>query len=257
VAIDPFIMTNGVSEKEPSAAQSMDTGLSRTDLSESMAKHHQRVDPTNWEQIFVVGDVHGCHTELEALLGKLSVGADDLVIFVGDLVRKGPASAAVLETIRGRENCLSVRGNNEQKLIDGRVSLAGVEPHREWLEALPAVISLGESLVTHGGIDPRIEFADHGLRDFQEVRALPASNGYDGPFWFEQHRSTPRVFFGHTVLSEPVDTPSAVGLDTGCVYGGALTAYDYRADAFVSVDAERAYVERRESKILDIPALHG
>lgn len=54
----------------------------------------------------------------------------------------------------------------------------------------------------------------------------PNGDGYDGPFWFETYEGPPRVFFGHTVLEEPFEREWTVGLDTGCVYGGTVTAYD-------------------------------
>jgi len=72
----------------------------------------------------------------------------------------------------------------------------------------------------------------------------PLADGYDGPFWFEQYDRTPRVFFGHTALEEPIVGDGAIGLDTGCVYGGALTAYDCNADEFVSLSPDETYQER-------------
>ncbi len=74
----------------------------------------------------------------------------------------------------------------------------------------------------------------------------PNGDGYDGPFWFETYEGPPRVFFGHTVLAEPVDREWAVGLDTGCVYGGDLTAYDVRRERFLSVPG--ATLEDRSSE---------
>jgi serine/threonine protein phosphatase 1 len=62
------------------------------------------------------------------------------------------------------------------------------------------------------------------------------------------------VFFGHTVMDGPVATDHAVGLDTGCVYGGGLTAYDVRGDEFVTVPSEE-YQRRADRKILDLPAV--
>jgi len=73
------------------------------------------------------------------------------------------------------------------------------------------------------------------------MRAVPPENGYDGPA---------RVFFGHTVFDEPRVSDTAVGLDTGCVYGGSLTAYEYWSDDLVSVPAEETYQSRAASKIL-------
>jgi serine/threonine protein phosphatase 1 len=75
-------------------------------------------------------------------------------------------------------------------------------------------------------------------------------NGYDGPFWFDAHDGPPRVFFGHTVLESPVDTEGAIGLDTGCVYGGSLTAYDVSAGEFVSVPSGRTHQSRSAEKFL-------
>jgi diadenosine tetraphosphatase ApaH/serine/threonine PP2A family protein phosphatase len=83
------------------------------------------------------------------------------------------------------------------------------------------------------------------------MRAVPPQNGYSGPFWFEGYEGPPRVFFGHTVLERPLETEAAVGLDTGCVYGGELTAYDCTRDRFVSVPAEAAYRQRAHEKVLE------
>nr|WP_233274774.1 metallophosphoesterase [Haladaptatus cibarius] len=74
----------------------------------------RRIDADEWDDIYVVGDVHGCLTELESLLETLGVNDDDdLVVFVGDLIRKGPDSLGVLELVQANDNLLSVRGNNE------------------------------------------------------------------------------------------------------------------------------------------------
>ena len=81
--------------------------------------------------------------------------------------------------------------------------------------------------------------------------SLPG-NGYDGPFWFESYEGPPRVFFGHTVLAEPLVTEWAVGLDTGCVHGGKLTAYDCETEEVVSVPAERTYRPRSDDKVLHL-----
>jgi serine/threonine protein phosphatase 1 len=224
-------------------------------FSPAVEPYHRRLDSTAWEDVYLVGDVHGCLTELETLLAELNPGEEDLVVFVGDLVRKGPDSAGVVELVRQQENFHTVRGNNEQKFLDGEKSLAKLESHYDWFAELPLVVSLDDVLVTHGGVDPRRPLAEHTPHDLLESRAIPPENGYDGPFWFELHDASPRVFFGHTVLEAPVLTDGAVGLDTGCVYGGELTAYDYRTDELVSVPAERTYQERPGHKILELPEI--
>jgi serine/threonine protein phosphatase 1 len=220
------------------------------DFHDAVAPLHRRFDVAAFEDIYVVGDVHGCRRELETLWRELGPGDDDLVVFVGDLIRKGPDSRGVVEFVREKPNAHSIRGNNEAKLIHDRVDLPALDPLADYIESLPVAISWAEDVAVHGGVDPRRALADHDVRDLLETRSIPPGNGYDGPFWFESYEGPPRVFFGHTVLDYPVETDWAIGLDTGCVYGGSLTAYDYHDDSFVSVPAEETYQERADRKVI-------
>ena len=213
---------------------------------------HQRIDSTAWEDIYVVGDVHGCRDSLERLLDSLSPSRDDLVVFVGDIVRKGPDSRGVLELVRERPNFRTVRGNNEQKLVDGRASLdALTDDHLAYLESLPVLLSWDDVVVVHGGIDHRKPLAEHTLTELLNTRSLAPEGGYERPYWFETRDRLPQVFFGHTVLTEPLVSRYAVGLDTGCVYGGQLTAYDYRAGTPRAVDPPEAYHSRSADSIVE------
>ncbi|ERH08719.1 MAG: calcineurin-like phosphoesterase [halophilic archaeon J07HX64] len=213
---------------------------------------HERIDSTAWEDIYVVGDVHGCRGTLERLLDSLELSPDDLVVFVGDLLRKGPDSSGVLELLRTRPNLRAVRGNNEQKLIDGRSSLDSLtDDDLSYLESLPAVLSWDDVMVVHGGIDHRKPFVDHSLTEVLNARSLAPEGGYNRPYWFETRDTLPRVFFGHTVLAKPLESRYAVGLDTGCVYGGQLTAYDYRAETLRSVDPPETYHSRAADSIVN------
>jgi len=218
-------------------------------FSPSVAREHWRFDADEYENVYVIGDVHGCIAELRALWDRLEVADQDVVVFVGDLVRKGPASLEVVEFVCSRENAISVRGNNEAKIVHDRIDTTPFEPIVETIASFPLVVSWNDALVVHGGVDPTRSLADHTGEDLLETRSLPPENGYDGPFWFESYQKLPRVFFGHTVLEEPFVGDSAVGLDTGCVYGGSLTAYDYRRDELVRVPAERTYRSRSDDKI--------
>lgn len=200
--------------------------------------YHRRISLESWDDVYVVGDVHGCLDPLERVLERLEPTDRDLVVFVGDLVRKGPESAAVLELVREAPNMLSVRGNNEQKLLSGDATVPGFGPvEYDQLVSMPVAISWEDTLVVHGGVDPRKRPAAHTAEELQTMRSIDPADGYDGPFWFDEYVGPPRVYFGHTVLERPVDRQWAVGLDTGCVYGGQLTAYDVRNDRFVSVQA--------------------
>ncbi|WP_097009159.1 metallophosphoesterase family protein [Natronoarchaeum philippinense] len=223
-------------------------------FSDAVEQRHHRIDADEWQNVYVIGDIHGCLTELKALVERIDPDPDELLAFVGDLVRKGPDSAGVVEYVRDRPNAVPVLGNNEAKVLRGDADPGLDDEHVDYLETLPAVLSWGDHAVVHGGVDPSRPLFEHGVEDFLTMRA-PLGDGYDGPFWFEQYERTPQVFFGHTVLDAPVVGEGAIGLDTGCVYGGALTAYDCGADEFVSVPARDTYQERSRSKFVD-PSEH-
>nr|WP_247375471.1 metallophosphoesterase family protein [Halorientalis brevis] len=229
-----------------------DLMLTDTDFADEVADRHLRFDAAQYDDIYVVGDVHGCIDELRTLWDRVDPSGDDVVLFVGDLIRKGPDSEAVVEFVQSRPNALSVRGNNEAKVINDRIDTGPFAAFEDGLEELPVVISWDDAMIVHGGVHPEWALADHDIVDFQEMRGVPVGNSYDGPYWFDSYQGPPRVFFGHTVLEDPVVREWAIGLDTGCVYGGDLTAYDYRSDEFVSVPAEETYRDRSDDKILDV-----
>ena len=211
---------------------------------------HERFEIDSYGGIYIVGDVHGSRNSLERLLTELELAGDDLVVFVGDLVRKGPDSPGVIDLVRGDSRLVSVRGNNEQKIVRGDKDPDWLrEGDREYFESLPVAISFDDVLVVHGGIDPQRSLADHTVEELLTMRS-PHGDGYHGPFWYDDYDGPYRVFFGHTVHDYPVKREHAVGLDTGCVYGGTLTAYDYRNDEFLTVEA-KTHQERANSKIVD------
>ncbi|RQH02643.1 metallophosphoesterase family protein [Natrarchaeobius oligotrophus] len=196
------------------------------------------LDPTNWERTFVIGDVHGCRSTLERLLATLEISEDDLVVFVGDLVRRGPDNHGVVEIVRDAPNMYSVRGNNEAKIIEARRDPGNLTVEDvDWIRSLPVVISWDETLVVHAGVDPRKRLSDQSVADLLDIDVLNA----DGDWW-ERYDGDHRIVFGHEPLEEPLHRERLVGIDTGCVYGGSLTAYDWRNDRTTSVDVDPAEV---------------
>lgn len=217
-----------------------------------VARQFETYDTSDWKEAWLVGDVHGCRDALERLLDSLDPGSDELVVFVGDLVRKGPDSSGVCRLVRERENLVSVRGNNEQKLLDGRAACPSLTAADErFLTSLPLVIGIDETVVLHGGIDHRKPLTAHDPDELLTLRSLDGNGTYDRPYWFEERSAGRRVAFGHTVLSEPFHSPWAVGLDTGCVYGGQLTAYRVSTGEFVAVESGRTYQSRSADCIVD------
>jgi len=211
-----------------------------------------RIEPARWRRIYVVGDIHGCVHELEELLDRVALGEDDLLLCVGDVVDKGPDSVAALRKVVEAPNILSVQGNGEAKLLRGEITIDGLgSALLEEVRAWPLVIGWTRHLVLHGGIDPTRSPEDHTPEDLRTLRSLAHGSDYRPPFWFQRYEGSERIFFGHTALRSPLRAPSAIGLDTGCVYGGRLTAYDVGRDRFLSVPARRTYRPRDPEEYAD------
>lgn len=178
----------------------------------------RRINRAIYESVNVVGDVHGCRATLERLLQRVDPATDDLVVLVGDLVRRGPDSRGVIDLVRSTPNVVSVRGNNEEKIIRGKKHLPELTASDiSWLRELPATLSWDGHLVVHGGIDPRKPRDELTVRDLQNTASISDDGGR--PYWWEVYDGPERVFFGHKVLERPFVGPSAVGLDTRCAYG--------------------------------------
>lgn len=213
---------------------------------------YERIDPSAWDDVWIVGDVHGCEDALRRLLDAVEFGPADLAVVVGDLVRKGPDSATVTQFVRDRENVRSVMGNNERKLARGDASLPSLSAaDREFLTSLPVGIQLGDAIVVHGGVDHRKSLSDHSIDELLTTRSLVPGASYDRPYWFERRTEGPRVFFGHTVMAEPFVSPWAVGLDTGCVYGGRLSAMHLGTGRIEQVSPATTHQSRSADSIVE------
>jgi hypothetical protein len=201
----------------------------------------------------IVGDVHGCAGELEQLLDAVAFTSGDRLVFVGDLVARGPDSLGVLDIAR-RTGAIVVRGNHEQKLLDwleGRERWIRGEAtakapigkmHRDLGHALRPVdwsllkssriwVDLPEHAlrIVHAGIDPAVPFKRQKPDTMLRIRTVIAAdgNGKRGQryeLWGLHYAGPPHIVFGHNAAPGLQLHPWATGLDTGCVYGGRLTA---------------------------------
>ncbi|MBX3191954.1 MAG: metallophosphoesterase [Labilithrix sp.] len=200
----------------------------------------------------IVGDVHGCRAELEALLDRVAFSSGDRLIFVGDLVARGPDSLGVLDVVR-RTGAIVVRGNHEQKLIDWRDARhawlrgeAAAKPpigrmHRDlarslrpidWalLETSPYYVELPEHglVVVHAGVLPGVAIDAQPPATLMRLRTVRvrSKRGRKGEhvLWGSCYAGPPQIVFGHNAAPGLQLHAWATGLDTGCVYGGRLTA---------------------------------
>jgi serine/threonine protein phosphatase 1 len=141
-------------------------------FSDTVEPHHHRLTIDDADDVYVVGDVHGSRSALESLLATLDLGDDGIVVFVGDLVRKGPDSPGVVDLVRDDDRLLSVRGNNEQKILRGDKTPDWLRAgDRAYFESLPVAISFAECLVVHGGVDPDRPLDEHTAEDLLTMRA--------------------------------------------------------------------------------------
>jgi hypothetical protein len=192
----------------------------------------------------LVGDVHGCTGELEELLERVRfVEGSDRLVLLGDLLVRGPDVHGTLAAAR-RVGARAVRGNHEDKLLGWhrnkkkplgpdheRVARVLTEAEWRYLEKLPLWIDLPEHGVraVHAGVVPGLPIARVPADALLKMRTLDARGRWSdeadgGALWGTLYTGPPHVVFGHHARPEPQLHPWATGLDTGCVYGGKLTA---------------------------------
>lgn len=236
----------------------------------------------------VIGDVHGCRSELETLLTGLGYGIspDDAgrpvdaahpegrrAVFLGDLVDRGPDSPGVLRLVMGMVgsgHAFAVPGNHENKLVRALkgANVAITHGLAETLAQLeletPAfradVASFCYDLVSHLVLDEgRLVVAHAGLKEAYHGRASGRvrsfalygdTTGETDEFglpvrypWAKDYRGRAMVLYGHTPTPEAAWVNNTMCLDTGCVFGGKLTALRYPEKEVVSVPAEQIWYE--------------
>jgi len=217
-----------------------------------------------------VGDLHGCFNEALDLLAKCGVTSSDRVIFIGDIVDRGPDVAKCVDLAMKHE---CVLGNHEDRHLsyvrDKQVPQSGshfethkqLRPeHYEYFKSLPLKIALPEHnlVVVHAGLLPWRPLAaqdPYHLLHAQMVRPyddeMKPSTKTKWPskvkdetgwtFWANLWYGPERVVFGHTTLSKPLLTDNLAGVDGGCCHGRELWALDVDAWKITSVKARKQH----------------
>ena len=239
----------------------------------------------------IIGDVHGCADELEALLGKLGYGtatytdevqerrfrvtapAGRKVIFVGDLVDRGPRVGDTLRIAMDMVEAgvaFCVLGNHEAKVdqwLNGRdvqikhgldttiadINAAGFAFRARVKTFIKGLISHymldgGKLAVAHAGIKAEMQGrAARAIRAFclygettgeTDEYGLPVRHN-----WASDYRGDTRVIYGHTPVVEAEWLNNTLCIDTGCVFGGKLTALRYPEMEIVSEAARAVYCQ--------------
>jgi protein phosphatase len=231
----------------------------------------------------IIGDVHGCCDELEDLLQQLGYVRDDgrpwshpagrKAIFVGDLVDRGPRIVDTLKTamaMSGAGSALCVPGNHDIKLkrkLDGRdvtvshgldrtlAELDAESPEfraevRTFLDGLVShyVFDEGHLVVAHAGM--KQEMQGRGSAKVRDFALFGETTGETDEFglpvrfnWASEYRGRASVVYGHTPVPDPEWLNRTINIDSGCVFGGRLTALRWPERELVSVAARQTYAD--------------
>ena len=195
------------------------------------------------------------------------------VLFVGDYVDRGPKIVDVLRLVMAMYksgNALCVPGNHDVKLARALRGKNVAQTHglaeslnqleNETPEFREQVADFIEGLVSHYVLDRgKLVVAHAGMKQEYQGRAsgrvrqftlYGETTGETDEFglpvrlnWAEEYRGQATVVYGHTSVAEPEWMNRTINIDTGCVYGGKLTALRYPEKEFVSVPAKQIYYE--------------
>jgi predicted phosphodiesterase len=268
------VLSEGVGEvlKEAMAVGGAEEGNPTVEMERFLAlkaRLRERREP----KIIVIGDVHGCVEELRALIKKVEYSPGDLLVFLGDMVAKGPESIPVIRLAR-EVGALSVRGNHENEVIRWSRALAlgaqsnfksehyliamGLEDADvEWLRNLPWYISCSDLqlLFVHAGFVADQRLSKQHPRFMINMRSILADGTVSARYyqdypWARTWQGPQTVLFGHDARRGMQEYEQALGLDTGCVYGGNLTACILPGKELVQVPAAEPYIVNRYDRIM-------
>eukprot|EP00026_Physarum_polycephalum_P014712 Phypoly_transcript_15259.p1 GENE.Phypoly_transcript_15259~~Phypoly_transcript_15259.p1 ORF type:complete len:240 (+),score=33.11 Phypoly_transcript_15259:208-927(+) len=217
----------------------------------------------------VVGDVHGCIDELRDLLVKCEYNEFlDNLVFVGDLVGKGPSGHKVVEFARTHK-AKCVVGNHDDLLIAIKKGQRPKEHMKDpthiadyenmsdadWdyftnlshYVELPIKTESGAPVVVvHAGLQPGVPLDAQQPFNMMNMRNLdesgtPLKEAEKGTAWIDKWEGPYFVIFGHDAIRGIQKTDWALGLDTGCCYGNRLSAVILPKFEVVSVEARKMY----------------
>ncbi len=202
-------------------------------------------------QIVAIGDIHGCVRSLKTMWNILKPYKEATHVFIGDYIDRGPDSSLVVEfllDVRFDRNCVFLRGNHEQMLLDalnrnevdnwiyngGESTLKSYDnpqrlsdlpaSHIEFYHETKLYYDTDSYFFVHAGAPPH--------QTIEQSKNDPKAEHFF--LWGREHLNafeTPwekTVVFGHTPRPYPIRKPKMIGIDTGCVYDelgyGKLTA---------------------------------
>jgi len=222
-----------------------------------------------------ISDIHGCIEEFDEMLIKLQYNKQtDRIILLGDLVDRGPDSNGVVRKAR-ELNLECVMGNHEQKFLkwlNSNKKLYDTKPHYskfsdediDYIFRMPTYIKVENTIVVHAGLRAGISLSNQSKNDMTHIRYIGPDGDLIGlrkvtkfgkenlkaHFWTEYWKGPESVVYGHSVhsyeqpfIEEVAPGINCIGTDTGCVFGGHLTAYILETKEIVQVKAKQMYFQ--------------
>lgn len=212
---------------------------------------YQRINGDDWRNAWVVGDLHGCYTNLMSRLDAVGFDpAQDLLISVGDLIDRGSENVECLDLIN-QPWFRAVRGNHEQMMLDAILAYGSVTHWMSnggtWFYNLdPDQQILAKSLVHKSTVLPLIIEVEKDGKKFVICHADYPHNEYEfgkpvdaeQVIWNRERISDAQdgivseivganlFIFGHTPARNPVRFSNQLYIDTGAVFTGNLTLYE-------------------------------
>jgi serine/threonine protein phosphatase 1 len=197
-------------------------------------------------KIFAIGDIHGTFDRLQNLMQKIPIDYDnDTLVFIGDYIDRGPGSVEVVEYLLNLKQrvpgTIFLKGNHEemlekyldgsdrftyllnggQKTLDNYLSKTAqpdsfpIPPeHFDFFNSLRLYYETESYIFVHAGLRPKVSLAAQESEDMLWIR---------DKFIYSKYNFGKPVVFGHTPLEKPLVESNKIGIDTGAVYGNALT----------------------------------
>ena len=213
----------------------------------------------NTDHTFVVGDVHGCFDEFILLLEKIRFNKQKhRLIFVGDLINKGPHSLKMLKWAFENKT-EQVLGNHEMKfiqLVENGQPLPPVlqklkeemgEQVDHWVQFIkswPVYIEEKDFIVIHAGIVPHLHPKNSSINDVINIRywddqtkTRSSSEQSSSKPWHDFYTEKKLVIYGHWARQGLHKKSNSIGLDSGCVYGQKLSGVCLPSRKIIQVDS--------------------
>lgn len=179
-----------------------------------------------------ITDIHGELKKLENLLGKINASPDDIFVFMGDYIDRGPDSKGVVDRVIKQSesnNCIYLIGSHEYAMMHSKTdeyyqylfdnyggdatsrSYGGFENimkiHGDFFRNLKFYYLTDKYLFVHAGINPDKTLDKQNETDMVYIR---------GKFIYSKHNLPQKIIFGHTDFDEPYIDEGKIGIDSGC-----------------------------------------